>query len=219
VLPDTVPIVALTATATPRVQEDITVNLNLRSDMFVFKTTFNRPNLQYHFFLKRGKDADITEISRRIRNSGNASTIVYAQTQKICDALVLSLSASGIKTVKYHAGMDNQARRQAHFDFISDKAQVIVGTIAFGMGIDKPDVRLVIHYGCPKTLEAYYQQTGRAGRDGQTSVCLAFWGYVSRPSSPLMCSRFWRTLLCRVGVTTNIRTITWPELKVLRREK
>ena len=168
------PLIALTATATPKVQHDIQKNLGML-DATVFKSSFNRSNLYYEVRPK-GKDVD-REIIKYIKANEGKSGIVYCLSRKRVEEFTDILCANGIKALPYHAGMDSQARSRNQDAFLMEEADVIVATIAFGMGIDKPDVRYVIHYDIPKSLEGYYQETGRAGRDGGEGRCLAFYAY------------------------------------------
>jgi ATP-dependent DNA helicase RecQ len=157
------PIIALTATATPKVQKDIQKNLGM-PDATVFKSSFNRPNLYYEV---RQKTADVDkDLVRFIRGMEGKSGIVYCLARKEVEDLAQVLQVNGISARPYHAGMDAATRTANQDAFLMEEVQVIVATIAFGMGIDKPDVRFVIHYDIPKSLEGYYQETGRAGRDG-----------------------------------------------------
>lgn len=168
------PVIALTATATPKVQHDIQKNLGM-VDATVFKSSFNRPNLYYEI---RQKDNSIDkEIIKYIKANEGKSGIVYCLSRKKVEEFADILRANGIKALSYHAGMDSVARSANQDAFLMEEADVIVATIAFGMGIDKPDVRYVIHYDIPKSLEGYYQETGRAGRDGGEGQCIAFYAY------------------------------------------
>ena len=168
------PLIALTATATPKVQHDIQKNLGM-IDAEVFKSSFNRANLYYEV---RPKDANIDrEIIKFIKANEGKSGIVYCLSRKKVEEFADILKANGIKALPYHAGMESQVRSANQDASLMEKADVIVATIAFGMGIDKPDVRYVIHYDIPKSLEGYYQETGRAGRDGGEGQCLAFYAY------------------------------------------
>jgi len=167
------PIIALTATATPKVQHDIQKNLGMLSAT-VFKSSFRRHNLYYEV---RPKKSVTKEIIKYIKNNPGKSGIIYCLSRKKVEELAETLQVNGIKALPYHAGLDSATRSRNQDSFLMEEADVIVATIAFGMGIDKPDVRFVIHYDIPKSLEGYYQETGRSGRDGGEGKCIAFYSY------------------------------------------
>jgi len=171
-----IPIIALTATATPKVQSDIVKNLEM-DDANIFVTSFNRDNLHYEMRPKKNKEQTFKEIVQYIKKMPGQSGIIYVQARKTTEEIAKVLNVNGIIASPYHAGLDAKVRTKAQDDFLMENVDVIVATIAFGMGIDKPDVRFVIHYDIPKSIENYYQETGRGGRDGLDGNCLAFYNY------------------------------------------
>jgi ATP-dependent DNA helicase RecQ len=172
----TIPIIALTATATPKVRSDIVKNLNME-EVNSFVSSFNRDNLYYEILQKGKKEQTLRSIIKIVKGMPGESGIIYVQSRKSASEIAKFLNVNDIKASPYHAGLDAKTRSKAQDDFLMENVDVIVATIAFGMGIDKPDVRFVIHYDIPKSIENYYQETGRAGRDGLAGRCVSFFSH------------------------------------------
>lgn len=209
-----VPIMALTATATPKVQSDIQKNLHMQNAV-IFKSSFNRPNLYYEV---RPKVNAIKEVIKYIKMHHGKSGIVYCLSRKKVEEVAEALKVNGIKALPYHAGLESNVRTLHQDMFLKEEVDVIVATIAFGMGIDKPDIRFVIHYDVPKSLEGYYQETGRGGRDGREGNCIAFYAY----KDILKLAKFMKgkpVAEQEIGQQLLLETVAYSESPICRRKQ
>ena len=208
-----VPFIALTATATHRVRDDIVTQLGLH-DPQRFVASFNRANLNYEVRPKRNSFDQLAEL---LENRRNQSTIIYCFSRKETEELAVDLQGLGLKSKPYHAGMDATARRRTQDEFIAGEFPIVVATIAFGMGIDKPDVRLVVHYSIPKSLEGYYQETGRAGRDGLPSDCVLFYSYGDKSKQEFFINRIEDDIERKKASDKLTQVIDYCQLQTCRR--
>ncbi len=211
-MPD-VPFIALTATATHRVRDDIVTQLGLQNPQR-FVASFNRANLNYEVRPKRNSFGQLVEL---LENRRNQSAIIYCFSRKETEELSVDLQGLGLKARPYHAGMDAEARRRTQEEFIAGEFPIVVATIAFGMGIDKPDVRLVVHYSIPKSLEGYYQETGRAGRDGLPSDCVLFYSYGDKSKQEFFINRIEDDLERQKASDKLTQVIDYCQLQTCRR--
>ena len=211
-MPD-VPFIALTATATHRVRDDIVTQLGLKEPQR-FVASFNRANLNYEVRPKRDSFSQLAEL---LENRRNQSAIIYCFSRKETEELAVDLQGLGLKAKPYHAGMDAGARRRTQEEFIADEFPIVVATIAFGMGIDKPDVRLVVHYSLPKSLEGYYQETGRAGRDGLPSDCVLFYSYSDKSKQEFFISQIEDDIERQNATDKLTQVIDYCQLQTCRR--
>ena len=211
-MPD-VPFIALTATATHRVRDDIVTQLSLQNPQR-FVASFNRANLSYEVRSKRNSFGQLVELLERRRNQ---SAIIYCFSRKETEELSVDLQGLGLKARPYHAGMDANARRRTQEEFIAGEFPIVVATIAFGMGIDKPDVRLVVHYSIPKSLEGYYQETGRAGRDGLPSDCVLFYSYGDKSRQEFFINRIDDDVERKKATDKLAQVIDYCQLQTCRR--